>query len=111
MPIPRESISMNQLDDGQSTGKQPPKSTDDPAGERHHCRLALDRSIWNRLMREAASLKVSVTERIRQRLREAVLGEAAAMGSEGHPESMLGAMVIRSPDDATEPKSIAMLEL
>ena len=81
------------------------------AGERHHCRLAVDRPIWNRLMHEAASLKVSVTERIRQRLREAVLGEATGTGSRAYEEPMPDAKETRAPDSGGEPKSIAMLEL
>ena len=83
----------------------------DEAGKRHHCRLAVDSRIWNRLVHEAATRKVSVTERIRQRLREAVLGDSFAMERGAHREPTLGVRESRAPESGGEPKSIAMLEL
>jgi hypothetical protein len=83
----------------------------DEAGKRHHCRLAVERRIWSRLVYEAATRKVSVTERIRQRLREAVLGDSFAMERGPHREPTLGVRESRAPDSGGEPKSIAMLEL
>jgi hypothetical protein len=81
------------------------------AGKRHHCRLAVERRIWNRLAYEAATRKVSVTERIRQRLREAVLGEAVGTGWGPHGELAAGVRESRAPESGGEPKSITMLEL
>jgi hypothetical protein len=81
------------------------------AGKRHHCRLAVERRIWSRLVYEAATRKVSVTERIRQRLREAVLGDSFAMEGEAHGEPTPGVRESRAPESGGEPKSIAMLEL
>jgi hypothetical protein len=63
------------------------------------------------LVYEAATRKVSVTERIRQRLREAVLGDAFAMERGAPREPTLGVRESRAPDSGGEPKSIAMLEL
>lgn len=81
------------------------------AGKRHHCRLAVDRRIWNRLAHEAATRRVSVTERIRQRLREAVLGGTVGMGWQSHEEMTAEEREARAPETGGEPKSIAMLEL
>ena len=54
-----------------------------------------------------------MTERIRQRLGEAVLGDSFAMewGAHSHREPTLGVRESRAPDSGGEPKSIAMLDL
>ncbi len=80
-------------------------------GERHHCRLTLDPPIWIQLMHEAAIMKVSVTERIRQRLRQAVLGETVGMASRGHEEPTPYVNESPPPKSGGEPRSITMLEL
>jgi hypothetical protein len=92
----------------------PPRGAVDLVGEarkRHHCRLAVDGLAWNRLLQEAATRKVSVTERIRQRLGEAVLGETVGMGWRSHEEMTAKEREARAPETGSEPKSIAMLEL
>lgn len=92
----------------------PPRGATSLEGEvrkRHHCRLAVDGLIWGRLAEEAAVHKVSVTERIRQRLREAVLGETVRMGWEPHGEPVAGERESRAPESGGEPKGIAVLEL
>jgi len=95
-------------------GTPPPAGAADLVGEarkRHHCRLAVDGLIWNRLVYEAATRKVSVTERIRQRLGEAVLGEADGMGWGPHGDLTAGVRESHATESGAEPRDITMLEL
>jgi hypothetical protein len=81
-------------------------------GKRHHCRLSLDSVSWDRLAREAVKRRVSVTDIVRQRLREAVLGEVPGMRWSGSAESANGRSgQYALADGRVEPKSITMYEL
>lgn len=95
-------------------GVRPETPADHPVenGRRHHCRLSMDSVIWGRLAREAAKRGVSVTEMVRQRLREAVLGKVPERRWEGPSEPADGRPGQDVRDDGrVRPKSITVYEL
>lgn len=63
------------ITEGAGTLAEVPASETVEKRKKHHCRLSMDSLIWDSLAQEAMKRGVSVTEMVRQRLREAMLGE------------------------------------
>lgn len=100
------------ITEGGSVPTEMPVSLPVEKAKRHHCRLSLDSLIWDRLVREAVKRRASVTEIVRQRLREAVLGGARDMRWEGPSKLADGGSAQHAADAGTEgPKGITMYEL
>lgn len=100
------------ITEGGGVPSEAPASQPVEKGKWHYCRLSMDSLTWDRLAQEAAKRRVSVTEIVRQRLREAMLGKVPERRWEGPSEPPEGRSGQDAPDNGrVEPKSITLYEL